>query len=117
MIKPLIFLDPFPRNEAMVYTQDCAAALAEMGNVVAHWGSRAPDALVEEHLFDMTILIGQTAMPKERLDRARERGLLDPSHAADADRHHQREEPLQPPEGEAVRADGALPRQRVPLQP
>ena len=70
MKQPLIFLDPFPRNEAMVYTPDCAAALADMGNVVAHWGSRAPDALVEEHLSEMTILIGQTAMPKERLDRA-----------------------------------------------
>jgi len=68
--KPLIFLDPFPRNEAMVYTPDCAAALAKLGTVVAHWGSRAPDAFVEEHLSQMTILVGQTAMPKERLDRA-----------------------------------------------
>jgi phosphoglycerate dehydrogenase-like enzyme len=70
MTKPLIFMDPFPRNEAMVYTPECAAALAEMGNVVVHWGSRAPDELVEKHLAAMTILIGQTAMPKERLDRA-----------------------------------------------
>ena len=44
--KPLIFLDPFPRNEAMVYTPDCAEALSGMGDVVAHWGSRAPDDLV-----------------------------------------------------------------------
>lgn len=70
MTKPLIFMDPFPRNEAMVYTPECAAALAEMGTVVAHWGSRAPDDLVEKHLNEMTILIGQTSMPKERLDRA-----------------------------------------------
>lgn len=70
MMKPLIFMDPFPRNEMMVYSPDCAAALANMGRVVAHWGSRAPDSLVEEHLADMTILIGQTAMPVERLDRA-----------------------------------------------
>ena len=70
MTKPLIFMDPFPRNEAMVYTQECAAALAEMGRVVAHWGSRAPNDLVEKNLADMTILIGQTAMSKKRLDRA-----------------------------------------------
>lgn len=70
MSEPLIFMDPFPRNEAMVYTPDCADALARMGRVVAHWGSRAPDALVEEHLGEMAILIGQTAMPRERLDRA-----------------------------------------------
>ncbi|MGY8788691.1 MAG: NAD(P)-dependent oxidoreductase [Pseudomonadales bacterium] len=54
----------------MVFTPDCATALEEMGDVVAHWGSRAPDELVEQHLADMVILIGQTAMPKERLDRA-----------------------------------------------
>jgi len=70
MTDPLIFMDPFPRNEAMVYTPDCASALAAMGQVVAHWGSRAPDDLVEAHLPDMTVLIGQTAMAKERLDRA-----------------------------------------------
>ena len=70
MTDNLIFMDPFPRNEAMVYTPGCAAALAKMGRVVAHWGSRAPDDLVEAHLADMTILIGQTAMPKQRLDRA-----------------------------------------------
>lgn len=70
MTRPLIFMDPFPRNEAMVYTPDCAAQLAEMGRVVAHWGSRAPDGLVEEHLGEMVILIGQTAMPRDRIDRA-----------------------------------------------
>ena len=70
MKKPLIFMDPFPRNQSMVFTPDCATALEEMGDVVAHWGSRAPDELVEQHLADMVILIGQTAMPKERLDRA-----------------------------------------------
>lgn len=70
MTTPLIFMDPFPRNEAKVYTPDCAAALAEMGEVVTHWGSRAPDDLVEEHLDRMTILVGQTAMDRDRLDRA-----------------------------------------------
>ena len=69
-MKPLIFMDPFPRNEAMVYTADCATALADMGRVVVHWGARAPDDLVEEHLAEMVILIGQTAMPRARLDRA-----------------------------------------------
>jgi phosphoglycerate dehydrogenase-like enzyme len=67
---PLIFMDPFPRNEAMVYTPECAEKLATMGRIVAHWGSRAPDDLVEAHLAEMTVLIGQSAMPKDRLDRA-----------------------------------------------
>ncbi|MGV6847990.1 MAG: NAD(P)-dependent oxidoreductase [Marinibacterium sp.] len=70
MIRPLIFLDPHPRTESMVYTPDAQKALAAMGRVVSHFGSRAPDDLVEQHLPDMTILVGQTAMPKDRLDRA-----------------------------------------------
>ncbi|RYH11615.1 NAD(P)-dependent oxidoreductase [Tropicimonas sp. IMCC6043] len=70
MTEPLIFLDPFPRNEAMVYTPDTAEALARMGRVVTHFGSRAPDDLVEQNLAEMIVLVGQTAMPKERLDRA-----------------------------------------------
>ena len=70
MTRPLIFMDPFPRNKTMVYTPECAAALAQMGEVVTHWGSRAPDDLVEEHLQQMTIIIGQTAMDRDRLDRA-----------------------------------------------
>ncbi|MEG9862675.1 MAG: NAD(P)-dependent oxidoreductase [Parvularculales bacterium] len=71
MIRPLIFMDPYPRNEAMVYTPDCAAELDRLGDVVAHWGSRAPDDLVEANLDRMTILIGQTAMDRARLERAR----------------------------------------------
>lgn len=70
MKKPLIFLDPFPRNEAMVFTPDAEAALRGMGDLVTHFGSRAPDTLVEQILPDVSVIIGQTAMPRERLDRA-----------------------------------------------
>ncbi|MEM7190236.1 MAG: NAD(P)-dependent oxidoreductase [Pseudomonadota bacterium] len=54
----------------MVYTADTAEALDRMGDVVSHFGSRAPDDLVEEVLPEVSIIVGQTAMPKERLDRA-----------------------------------------------
>ena len=70
MTRPLIFMDPFPRTEAMVYTPETAAALAELGEVVCHLDGRAPDALVERHLPDAAVIVGQTAMPRERLDRA-----------------------------------------------
>ena len=68
--KPLILFDPFPRNEAMVYPPETAAALAEMGRVVTHFGSRMPDEMVEKLLPEVSVIVGQTAMPKERLDRA-----------------------------------------------
>lgn len=70
MTRPLIFMDPFPRTEEMVYTADAAQALDQLGEVVSHFGERAPDSLVESVLPRAEIIIGQTAMPKERLDRA-----------------------------------------------
>ncbi|MEZ5668958.1 MAG: NAD(P)-dependent oxidoreductase [Alphaproteobacteria bacterium] len=70
MDRPLIFMDPWPRTEAMVLTPDTRAALEALGELVVHFGDRAPDALIERHIGRMAILIGQTAMPRERLDRA-----------------------------------------------
>jgi len=70
MSRPLILFDPHPRTEAMVYDEATERALSRMGRVVTHFGSRAPDAWVERHLPEAAIIVGQTAMPRERLDRA-----------------------------------------------
>ena len=66
----LILLDPHPRTEAMIYTAETRTALTRHGRVVAHFGSRAPDALVESILPHVNVIIGQTAMPESRLARA-----------------------------------------------
>ncbi|MHA1566400.1 MAG: NAD(P)-dependent oxidoreductase [Alphaproteobacteria bacterium] len=71
MTKPLILLDPHPRTQAMVYTPETAAALAQLGEVVSHFDGRAADELVDSLLDRVAIIIGQTAMPRERLQRAR----------------------------------------------
>ena len=68
--RPLLFLDPFPRTEEMVFTEKTAAELRSMGRVVCHFGSRAPDALVEKILPEVQVIIGQTAMPRRRLEAA-----------------------------------------------
>ena len=68
--KPLILFDPFPRNEAMVFTPDVPARLEQVARLVIHFGARAPDDLVESVLPDVAIIVGQTAMGKDRLDRA-----------------------------------------------
>ena len=70
MTRPLIFMDPFPRTEEMVYTAETAEVLDRLGEVVSYFGERAPESLVESVLPRAEIIIGQTAMPKERLDRA-----------------------------------------------
>lgn len=67
---PLIFMDPFPRTEAMVFTPDAETDLRNMGRLVTHFGSRAPDDLVESVLDEVSIIIGQTAMDRSRLERA-----------------------------------------------
>lgn len=69
-MRPLIFLDPHPRTEAMVFTPDVEAALGSMGRIVHHFGARAPDDLVDSVLDEVAIIIGQTAMGRDRLDRA-----------------------------------------------
>ncbi len=68
--KPLIFLDPHPRTEEMVFTPDTRAELAQLGRVVHHFGSRAPEELVERVLAEVAVIVGQTAMPASRLARA-----------------------------------------------
>ena len=68
--KPLIFFDPYPRNEEMVFTNDVKTELEKISNLVYHFGSRAPDELVEKNIEEIEILVGQTAMPKERLDKS-----------------------------------------------
>jgi phosphoglycerate dehydrogenase-like enzyme len=68
--KPLIIFDPFPRNAEMVFTQDVELELNKISNLITYFGSRAPDKLIEENLSEVEIIVGQTSMPKERLDMA-----------------------------------------------
>ena len=69
--KPLIIFDPYPRNEEMVFTSDVEKELNQISNLVSHFGSRAPDDLVEKNISDVEIIVGQTSMPKERLNEAK----------------------------------------------
>ena len=68
--KPLILFDPFPRTKEMVFTSDVEKELNDMSDLVTHFGKRAPESIVEQSLPDVEIIIGQTDMPKERLNRA-----------------------------------------------
>ncbi len=68
--KPLIFFDPYPRNEEMVFTEKVEEELNKISKLITHFGSKAPNDLVEEFLSDVEIIVGQTDMPKERLDKA-----------------------------------------------
>jgi phosphoglycerate dehydrogenase-like enzyme len=54
----------------MVFSEKTEKMLRDLGHLVVHFGSRAPGELVEEILPEVQVIIGQTAMPKERLDCA-----------------------------------------------
>ena len=68
--RPLIIFDPYPRNEEMIYTSDVKKELNEISNLITHFGSKAPDNLIETHLSEVEIIVGQTDMLKERLEKS-----------------------------------------------
>ncbi len=69
--RPLVLIDPDPRDRAMILTDEAWDELHGLARVVA-WleGGRMPDAVVEEHLDQVTVIIGQTHLPAERIERA-----------------------------------------------
>ena len=67
---PVILLDPHPRRIDLIFSPHDKARLERLGRVIWHDGSSTPDAVVEQHLPNAIAIIGQTPMPRERLDRA-----------------------------------------------
>jgi phosphoglycerate dehydrogenase-like enzyme len=78
MAKPLIVIDPQPRGLDEIFGPDLWRRLREAGNLVVHEGSgRMPAETFEAALPEMALLIGQSDMPKARLDRAPKlRGII-----------------------------------------
>jgi phosphoglycerate dehydrogenase-like enzyme len=72
MTKPIIVVDPQPRGLEEIFDARTRARFDRLGELVVYDGpGRAPSELIERHLPEMTLLIGQTDMPKERLDLAK----------------------------------------------
>jgi phosphoglycerate dehydrogenase-like enzyme len=70
MNKPLILIDPFPRSVSQIFDDATHKRLESLGEIIWHDGSVAPEAHIDRYLPQATALIGQSALPKERLDRA-----------------------------------------------
>ncbi len=70
--RPLILLDPYPRSTIKIFDAATKARLETLGEVI--WpddeSKPASDDYIDRHLPNATVLIGQSALPKERLDRA-----------------------------------------------
>jgi hypothetical protein len=71
MARPLIVIDPQPRGLREIFDADLWARLQSLGELAVHEGSgRMPAERFEPLLPEMALLIGQSDMPKARLDRA-----------------------------------------------
>lgn len=67
---PVILLAPHPRTVDLIFTPHDLNRLEQIGHIVSHEGSPAPDRLVEQHLPNVVAVVGQPQLPRERLDRA-----------------------------------------------
>lgn len=70
MSDPIILVDPLPRTLDLIMEPDIRARLERLGKVVLSEDRPMPDDEVDRLLPDTVLLFGQTAMPRERLDRA-----------------------------------------------
>lgn len=66
----VIILDPYPRYSNVIFSPEDKRRLESLGRVVWHDGNPAPNSLIEENLANAVAILGQSAMPRERLDRA-----------------------------------------------
>jgi phosphoglycerate dehydrogenase-like enzyme len=66
----LILVDPLPRTLEMICDAPTRARLEALGELVVHEDGPMPDETVEQHLPEVVAIVGQTAMPAERLERA-----------------------------------------------
>ncbi|HTT13235.1 MAG TPA: hydroxyacid dehydrogenase [Burkholderiaceae bacterium] len=71
LVKPLILVDPLPRKLDLICDATTRARLEALGELVISDDRPMADAEVERRLPEAVIVIGQTAMPRERLERAK----------------------------------------------
>ena len=67
---PVVLLDPHPRPLDLIFDRPTKERLSALGEVIWHDGPPVPAAHIDRHLPRTTILIGQTALPTERLNLA-----------------------------------------------
>lgn len=67
---PLILFDPFPRSRQLIFTEPLWQRLAGRARIVSHEDGRMPDHLVDRHIGETALVIGQTGLPAERIEAA-----------------------------------------------
>ena len=70
MSKPSILIDPQPRTMEMIFDADTRQRLSDIADLTIFDSDRMPAAMLDEALPNVEILIGQSDLPRERLQRA-----------------------------------------------
>ncbi len=69
MSEPVILVDPLPRTLDLIMEPSVRRRLDALGRLVVAEDGPMPDEVVDAHLADTVLVIGQTALPRERLNR------------------------------------------------
>lgn len=71
MSQPVIIFDPSPRSRDLIFSAEDWKRLNTLARVISHDGAgRMDDTIIDEFLPQASLIIGQTDLPAERLDRA-----------------------------------------------
>lgn len=70
-MKPKAVADPHPRTLDLLFSRADLKQLKSLVRMAVWEGSRMPAEMLEHHLPDATVVIGQTDLPRERLERAK----------------------------------------------
>jgi phosphoglycerate dehydrogenase-like enzyme len=78
MARPLILIDPLPRTLDVICDAETRQRLNALGDIVLHETSRMPDDMIERYLPEVSIIMGQTHLPRARLEKAKKlRAIID----------------------------------------
>jgi phosphoglycerate dehydrogenase-like enzyme len=66
----ILLLDLYPRCARDIFSTEDTRRLEALGRVIWYDGRPAPDSHIDQYLPDAVAVIGQTEMPRHRLDRA-----------------------------------------------
>ena len=69
-LKPVVLLDPYPRNNAMIFREADRQRLNALADIITVEEGPVPDAVVDACLPRLSAILGQTALPQARLERA-----------------------------------------------
>lgn len=67
----MILVDPLPRTLALIMEPPVRQRLEALGRIVLSEDGPMSDEVIEAHISETALIIGQTALPRDRLERAR----------------------------------------------